>query len=60
MESEDRGINRPVRRTPNVHMPCVSAGLDIPGIETTRFCGLKRTADEARGSGGCGVLGNVN
>ena len=53
-------INCPVRGIPNVHVPRVSAGPDISGIITTRFCGLKRTAHEARGFGGCGVLGYVN
>ena len=40
MESEDRGINRPVRGIPDVHVPRVSAGPDISGIDTTRFRGL--------------------
>ena len=40
MESEDRGINRPVRGIPDVHVPRVSAGPDISGTDTTRFCGL--------------------
>ena len=37
MGSEDRGINRPVRGIPDVHVPRVSAGPDISGIDTTRF-----------------------
>ena len=40
MGSEDRGINRPVRGIPDVHVPRVSAGPDISGIDTTRFRGL--------------------
>ena len=60
MESEDREINRPVRGIPNVHVPRVSAGPGISGIVITRLCGLERTAHEARGFGGCGVLGYVN
>ena len=32
MGSEDRGINRPVRGIPDVHVPRVSAGPDISGL----------------------------
>ena len=44
MGSEDRGINRPVRGIPDVHVPRVSAGPDISGIDTTRFFGQQETA----------------
>ena len=40
MESEDRGINRPVRGIPNVHVPRVSAGPDISGLSDNSICGL--------------------
>ena len=41
MESEDRGINRPVRGIPNVHVPRVSAGPDISGLsDNNSICGL--------------------
>ena len=40
MGSEDRGINRPVRGIPNVHVPRVSAGPDISGLSDNSICGL--------------------
>ena len=41
MESEDRGINRPVRGIPSDHVPrVVSAGPGISGLSDNSICGL--------------------
>ena len=62
MESEDRGINRPVRGIPNVHVPRVSAGPDISGLSDNSICGLCGLHIAwVSGSGVvAGVLGYVN
>ena len=54
MGSEDRGINRPIRGIPDVHVPRVSAGPDISGIDTTRFRGLCES--QGRWVSGSGIV----
>ena len=55
MGSEDRGINRPVRGIPNVHVPRVSAGPDISGLSDNSICGLCELLHgfRVRGCGWC-------
>ena len=60
MESEDRGINRPIRGIPNVHVPRVSAGPDISGLSDNSILWPVWIAWVSGSGVVAGVLGYVN